>query len=52
MEIPAAVFMNTAAFALDGDAALLNLQPAAMTITAAALTSIPSVTLKLEPAEW
>ncbi|CAK7329931.1 unnamed protein product [Dovyalis caffra] len=50
-EARAAAYISMVTIALDGVAALWSLQPAAMTITAAAPMSIPSVTLKLEPAE-
>jgi hypothetical protein len=52
LEAHAAAYISTVTIALDGGAALWSLQPAVTTITAAALTSILSVTLKLEPAEW
>lgn len=51
-EAHAVVYMSMANSASDGDAAPWNLQPAAMTIPAAALRSIPSVILMLELADW
>lgn len=51
-EAPAAVYTSTVNSALDGDAVPWSLQPAAMTIPAAALRIIPSAILMLELAEW
>jgi hypothetical protein len=52
LEAHAAAYIRMVTIALDGVAARWSPQPAAMTITAAVHTSILSVTLKLEPAEW
>lgn len=52
LEPHAAVPMRMETSALGGDAALWSLQPAAMTITAAALMITPSATLMLELANW
>ena len=51
-EAHAAVFISMVITVLDGDAAPWSLQPAVMTITAAALRSILSVILMLELAVW
>ena len=51
-EAHAAVCISMVITVLDGDAAPWSLQPAVMTITAAALMSILSVMLVLELAVW